>query len=168
MENINIYWDEFCELEELTKKVKGNNEDTDYGVYQIYGSHPIYGNDVLLYIGKAIQQTFATRINQEKHWWYNKDSSNVKIYLGRLIGNRPLDTAQWDEMISKAEEILIYSHKPAHNSSNINSVNEKRLSNTHVLNWGNYRSLLAEVSSMRLFDETKEDNENFFSMNQDN
>jgi len=67
-------------------------------------------------------------------------------------------------MINNAEKLLIYSHRPAHNSSNINSLQAKELSATHVLNWGNFKSLLPEVSSMKVFDETKEDNENYFTM----
>ncbi|MES5869165.1 hypothetical protein [Bacillus cereus group sp. RP32] len=35
----------------ITDLVKLKNEEIDYGIYQIYGNHPVYGNDVLLYIG---------------------------------------------------------------------------------------------------------------------
>lgn len=43
------------------------NDEMDYGIYQVYGKHQIYGNDVLLYIGKADLQTVGKRISQE--WW---------------------------------------------------------------------------------------------------
>ncbi|WP_078183723.1 hypothetical protein [Bacillus wiedmannii] len=45
---IQILWDGPYNITDL---VKLKNEETDYGIYQIYGNHPIYGNDVLLYIG---------------------------------------------------------------------------------------------------------------------
>lgn len=165
MKNINIYWEGSYSLEDVLNKTNDykENENTDYGIYQIYGSHPVYGNDVLLYIGKAVQQTFSTRINQEKHWQYNKDTKNIKIYFGRLIGNKPSNIDEWNDMIGKAEEILINYHIPAHNSSNINTVKQEKLANTHILNWGQYRSLSAEVSSMQLFDETQE-NDDYFSL----
>lgn len=41
-----------------------NDPKYDYGVYQIYGGHPVYGTNILLYIGKADKQTFGVRINQ--------------------------------------------------------------------------------------------------------
>lgn len=50
----------------------------------MYGCHPIYGNDVLLYIGKAQKQTFAKRLSQEG-WEYNEDAKNIKFYVGRLF-----------------------------------------------------------------------------------
>ena len=67
---IHVQWDGPFSLEQVSEL---NNEDHDYGVYQVYGSHPIYGSDVLLYIGKASQQTFATRLRQEP-WLYNQDA----------------------------------------------------------------------------------------------
>ena len=166
MDYIHIHWEGHWSLEEVTSdKTQGNDPDTDYGIYQIYGAHPIYGHDVLLYIGKASQQTFSTRIGQEKHWWYNQDAGNVKIYLGRLFGITPSDEV-WTDQISKAEKLLIHSHRPAHNSSNINSIQPEELENTHVLNYGNHRSLLPEVSSIRLFDEQygEDGEDDYYSM----
>ena len=163
MEIVNIYWEGPITLENIESKDKGNNSDEDYGIYQIYGTHPIYGSNVLLYIGKASQQTFATRLNQETHWWFNQDAKNVQVYLGRLIGNTPSED-KWTDMISKAEQLLIYTHRPAHNSSNINSVQDIKVSNTHILNWGEFKNLLPEVSSMKVLDETNELNNNYFSM----
>lgn len=153
MDFIHLYWDGPYSLTSITEtKELGNDEKLDYGVYQIYGGHPIYGHDVLLYIGKASEQTFSKRISQEKHWWFNQDSMNVKIYLGRLCGETPSNEI-WSSQIIKAEKLLIFSHRPAHNSSNINSIRSEELQNTHVINYGNHRSLLPEVSSVRLFGE---------------
>ena len=59
---IHVQWDGPFTLEQILEL----NDDFDYGVYQVYGSHPIYGSDVLLYIGKASQQTFSVRIKQEQ------------------------------------------------------------------------------------------------------
>lgn len=53
---IHIEWDGPFKLDQLSEL---NNTDIDFGIYQIYGSHPIYGADVLLYIGKADRQTFS-------------------------------------------------------------------------------------------------------------
>jgi hypothetical protein len=58
----------------------------DYGVYQFYGCHPVYGVDTLLYIGKASKQTFAMRLKQETDWMSHQDFEGLKIYIGRLSG----------------------------------------------------------------------------------
>jgi len=163
MEIINIWWEGPFQLPEIENKTVGDDKNEDYGIYQIYGTHPVYGNNVLLYIGKADKQTFSTRLNQEQHWWSNQDAKNIQIYLGRLIGET-VDEEKWSNMIGRAEQLLIYSHRPAHNSSNINSLNQENVKGTHVLNWNVFNNLLPEVSSMRIFDETNELNDNYFSL----
>lgn len=55
---IHVHWNGPFSLEDVEQK----DDNFDYGVYQVYGSHPIYGSDVLLYIGKASDQTFSVRI----------------------------------------------------------------------------------------------------------
>lgn len=120
----------------------------DYGVYQIYGSHTVYGAGVLLYIGKAAQQTFGTRLSQEG-WRNNQDAGRVEIYLGRLSGKETPDAEEWARQIDSVEKLLIYAHAPACNSSNINTIPDQNLRYVHVLNWGRFRDLLPEVSGDR-------------------
>ena len=48
------------------KKVSEKNGDEDYGIYQVTGYHPVFGDDSLLYIGKAQDQTFGERFEQHK------------------------------------------------------------------------------------------------------
>ncbi|TKI68286.1 hypothetical protein FCU45_11315 [Sulfurimonas crateris] len=163
-QTIRIEWDGAYSLEDIgysfddnfeskyVENSKLNNKIKDYGLYQIYGTHPVYGNDVLLYIGKALQQTFSKRISQEE-WEYNSDCKNIKIYVGRLFSVndeiQPSDNA-WETMITQAEKMLIYSHSPAKNSSNIlhlsNKEALKKFKNLKILNYDNYRSLMPEVS----------------------
>jgi hypothetical protein len=52
---------------------------TDYGLYQIYGGHPVYGNLALLYIGLAAGQHFGERIPQETQWPDNRDAGRVEV-----------------------------------------------------------------------------------------
>jgi hypothetical protein len=126
------------------------NEETDYGVYQIYGSHPVYGSDVLLYIGKADEQTFGVRLGQEDWNFRNQDSERVAVYVGRLHAYSNIPTvAKWSKHIALVERLLIYSHWPAGNSSGLNVVFGKDLYPVHILNWGKYRDLLPEVSGSR-------------------
>ena len=133
------------------KNISVNDEYKDFGVYQVYGFHPIYGNDVLLYIGKAAQQTFAKRLSQEA-WEFNVDHKNITFYVGRLFSDtQPNSEDEWDNMIDQAERMLIYAHEPARNSSNILNVTKdkaklKEFKNIRIFNYDNYRSLMPEIS----------------------
>lgn len=125
-----------------------NNEEWDYGIYQIYGKHPVYGSDVLLYIGKADLQTLGKRISQE-NWLDTNDSNNTKIYVGRLHGPEIQSEEEWSVEIDLAERLLIYVHKPAYNARSITSLPDSKLQDMHLLNWGHHRDLLPEVSGLR-------------------
>lgn len=124
----------------------------DYGVYQIYGTHPVYGRSVLLYIGKADRQTFGLRLSQEA-WRQGADGQDLKVYLGRLAGYGPTpDADTWSGQIGVAERMLIYAHWPAGNSSGLNVALDARYHDVCVLNWGQHASLLPEVSGLRYSD----------------
>jgi hypothetical protein len=123
---------------------------SDYGVYQIYGCHAVYGVDTLLYIGKANRQTFAVRLNQECHWLFHQDFQRLSVYVGRCSGwdGNPSAT-DWEEQIDLAEKLLIVAHRPAWNAQKEINESDLRLYDLHVLNWGCHRSLLPEVSGWR-------------------
>ncbi|AWI13518.1 hypothetical protein CQJ30_16010 [Caldibacillus thermoamylovorans] len=120
----------------------------DYGIYQIYGKHIVYGKDILLYIGKADQQTIGQRVSQE-NWWDTNDSNHLKIYVGRLAGEKTPRDKDWSKEIDLAEKLLINVHKPAYNSKNLSAIPDLELQDVHILNWGDYRDLLPEVSGLR-------------------
>lgn len=143
---IHIDWEGPFSYEDAKKDLKDDKKD--FGVYQIYGGHPLYGSGVLLYIGKAEQQTFSRRLSQEQWGEFNRDSGNVEVYIGRLSGrDKPTET-EWKALISVAEKLLIYAHHPASNSSNLNSLPDAARQ-FHIFNWGQFRDLMAEVSGMR-------------------
>ena len=165
MKNIYITWDGPYTLADLDDDENLKNEAESYGIYQIYGHHPVYGADVLLYIGKAEQQTFSKRIKQE-NWEYNGDSENIKIYIGKLFDKTQPNEIEWDRLIALAEKLLIFTHSPAMNSSNINSLSKsdkirREIEEVRVINYDNFRSLMTEVSgdiyiqSLDWFDESK-------------
>lgn len=143
---IHLEWDgpySYLELAEL------NNPVSDYGLYQVYGAHPIYGSDVLLYIGKAQQQTFKTRLYQEAWVEYNIDRNRVQFYIARVSGEHTPNAEDWNTQISIAEKMLIYANGPAANTSNKNTVPLGEIEQWHVLNWGAFRDILPEVSGAR-------------------
>ncbi|MGF7014622.1 hypothetical protein [Ornithinibacillus bavariensis] len=71
MRLIHIDWDGPFILAELNTIT---DNEIDYGIYQVYGSHNVYGSNTLLYIGKADRQTIGKRISQEQWWWNYKRS----------------------------------------------------------------------------------------------
>lgn len=125
------------------------NGDSDWGVYQIYGFHPTYGSDVLLYIGKAVRQTFGSRLGQEKWWDHLPDAEHLKVYLGSLAGEVAPDDETWNRSIDLAERLLIHVHRPAWNAQKGIENFDADLHQVHVFNWGNHRSLLPEASGAR-------------------
>lgn len=122
------------------------NSGSDYGLYQYYGDHPTYGANVLLYIGKAENQTLGRRLSQ--HNWPLWIPSNTEIYIGRVCSDVLLDNKEWERRITLAEKILIFSHSPAFNTSNLNQIGHTG-EDIRILNWGRRRSLFPEVSIYR-------------------
>lgn len=127
-----------------------NDDFIDYGVYQIYGAHPVYGSDVLLYIGKASERCFGTRISEHNWTALNQDAESVKVYVGRLCSySGTPDDDTWRLHIDMAERLLISAHQPARNSSGLNTSFGDNYFEAHILNWGQYKDLLPEVSGAR-------------------
>jgi len=145
---IHIDWSGPHSLDE----VASFNGPEDFGIYQVYGAHHVYGSDALLYIGLAEGREFAVRM--EEHWEYpmNHDKGRLQVYLGRLFGGPTPDDATWRRHIKLAERLLIYAHKPALNSQMELGQLEPILWRVHVLNWSQYRDLLPEVSGARWTD----------------
>ena len=153
LKTIHIQWEGPLSAEEVSNL---SDENKDFGIYQIYGNHPVYGTGTLLYIGKACKQTFAQRIVQQdwEYWEYCHDGS-IQVRVGRLAGDETPSASEWYQQIDLGEKILINAHKPAHNSAMIGPLsptNDKALTNIRVLNWGDYGDLLPEVSGDRWTD----------------
>jgi hypothetical protein len=126
--------------------------DSDFGIYQIYGSHPVYGSDVLLYIGRAQGGSFGWRVPQHEHWIDNHDDGRIRVHLGRLTGEATPSDEVWSQHIALAERLLIYAHQPAVNQRMGLGEAQAELHNVHVCNWGRKADLLPEVSGVRWTD----------------
>lgn len=124
----------------------------DCGLYQIYGHHPVYGENSLLYIGKT-ENSFSERLKQHKtEWLFDLESEKVEVRVGRIADADQMEDSEWQERVDKAEALLIYSHWPAGNEQRKESkikIDEEKYYDIHVLNWGEYGDLLPEVSGDR-------------------
>lgn len=147
MENIRVYhlwWEKkrYEDYEEL-------NGENHRGLYQIYADHPVYGRNCLIYIGQTQEQTFAQRLNKHNDF-IDTHFKNFGLYIGMLIERDDIVKTKYKEIIDEIEMLLINAHCPAYNSNEIkNIVNNNEYSNTIVLNWNDYGSLLPEVSGLR-------------------
>jgi len=77
MKTIHIFWKGPFTIKAIEKF---NNSNTDFGICQEYGYHPVYRRDVLLYIGQTNDQTFSTRLKQEKWDRIEGDSERIERY----------------------------------------------------------------------------------------
>ena len=130
---------------------------SDYGIYQFYGTHPVYGADTLVYIGLANENTFGERLPSHhiasigSEWEDNTES--IRIHTGRLHiieDETPPNDADWGTLLAQVEYLLVYAHSPAWNAQYVrNPPKDRSYHNLHVLNWGQYGQLLPEVSGAR-------------------
>ena len=90
----------------------------DRGLYQIYGHHPVYGSNVLLYIGQTCGETFGQRIEEQTllGGGFQEDREHVEIYVGRLKSFSTPSSDDWRDEINWAEKLLVHVHDPAYNS----------------------------------------------------
>lgn len=154
--DIHVFWEGPFDLKQVERI---NNEDRDYGVYQIYGHHPLYGSSVLLYIGQAQVQTFGKRISQQE-WKNRSDPDNMQVYVGRLAGRNKITSDAWNTLIEQTEKLLIYAHQPAFNTQSTKSLPEEDVLENRIYNWYSHRDLFPEVSGRRFtsrFDHIVED-----------
>jgi len=143
---IHIQWDGPHTFEQVVSKF--NDPTTHKGIYAIYGGHPVYGNDTLLYIGLTIEH-FAARLGSGHGWHHwNQNAGRLSVDIGRFIGLEGADE-NWNQRIAWAERLLIHAHQPALNSQKDLRSLEPELRYVHVLNWARHRSLLPEVSGAR-------------------
>ena len=152
---VHIFWEGNLSLDQV---IKNKSDEKDCGIYQIYGTHPIYGHNSLLYIGIATDQTFAKRISEhKKQWLKDSDLDPVTIYLGdvyRQLGkvykeSEDFSDEEWEIITKQCEQLLIYALAPGYNSRNKQSINELELRDLHILNWGDRRDLYPEISGDR-------------------
>jgi hypothetical protein len=122
--------------------------DNNKGVYQIYGTHPIYGRNVLLYIGKT-NDNFINRISAHDDVWIKYEYDEVTIYTGTVVdeyGEGVESEEDEKTLIDRAEQLLLYYCAPAYNSNGIQKL--KITEDRRLLNYGKIGSLPTEVSTL--------------------
>jgi hypothetical protein len=126
---------------------------TDYGVYQIYGTHETSGPNTLLYIGQADANPFNGRINAHEEEWGRWNAQETSVYLGRISGTEAISDNDWGRLIDEAEAVLIWKIGVPYNSSRIKSL--KYNYPILVVNHGHRHRLPECVSTISEFDNRK-------------
>lgn len=149
---INILWEKIPFDFEI---IKTKNSESDFGLYQVYGKHNVYGQNALLYIGQSNIQKFSNRLKDR--WEFIESSCIPKfICLGKIVKSKnasepfEYEINEWEKIINIAEKILIKTHTPAMNKQDVTGLfNKEQDENYLILNWGDYGKLLPEVSNLR-------------------
>ncbi len=153
---IELLWDIVSQ-----KEPDKNDNAAAGGIYQIYGTHPIYGRNALLYIGRSILE-LDRRLNAHKKNWIIYEYDHVTIYYGKLAPTSEFKIDDIKMAIDRAEALLVYFCAPAYNSNLIADIDKKHLKeeNITVRNYGQIGSLPTEVSTA--WYKSKVWNDNFF------
>ncbi len=140
-----IYWEGPYDWDTRKGKAKSHHV-----LYQLYGQHPIYGRDVLLYI--AMTKDGAERLEQHEQW-IRDECDKMTFRLGSLgeftsweEWNKPGDYRKKErDIVQQVEALLIYAHQPAYDSSNKSSAKDIS-EGIRIFNSGHFGQLLPELS----------------------
>ena len=125
---VDVSWSERFKLSYSSEKevyeIPDGKQLSEQGLYCIYGRHPVYGADVLLYIGETKESEHSGRSFRERlaehlrgRFWYH---ANLSVSLGTASSAHPLSHTA----IRHIESILIAAHKPALNRVHIDRAME--------------------------------------------
>ena len=122
-------------------------------LYSIYGTHPVYGREALVYIGMT-ENTVYDRLSEHEHWIeYELDDPIIKVAsIGIFEG-----WAKWESMkepyphpgdinlIKGVEALLIHAHQPSYNTAGKSDVSD-HAKGIRIFNTGKSGILLPEIS----------------------
>ncbi len=148
--------DEICKIECPSEKLKAIRNKY-WTLYSAYGSHQLYGNDVLLYIGKTTRGT-AVRLKEHDSWFDEERFGKTKFFVASIsnfstwadspdadYGDDMGRFFNDDDIVDRTEALLIYSLAPARNTSGVNST-KKKINNIRLFNTGALGNLPPEIS----------------------
>jgi hypothetical protein len=140
---------------------RGKFDHESLQLYQIYGRHPIYGADVLLYIGMS--DGIASRLNHHDNWvQFLPDTATVTAAcLKEFTSWTEYDDPRYDddyfepcsrEVVAAVESLLIYAHAPVYNKAE-RAAPKRSTEGLRIFNTGHHRSLMPELSYFGLIGE---------------
>jgi len=151
-----VHWEGPFEWDECSK-----HWGKGHVLYALYGSHHLYGRDVLLYLGR---DDVAHPIECHGRWIENEyDAMKVRFAsIGKFEGWAERDRIErYDppadrSLVANVEALLIRAHQPAYNMMNKGALPNAGL---RILNTGRMGHLLPEISSLYYATEGTSENE---------
>jgi hypothetical protein len=141
-----VYWEGPVSWSERNRLERG-----PYVLYSIHGTHPVYGSNVLLYIGRTARAG-GQRLD-EHEWWVDHECDEVVVRVGS-VGSFT-DWGAWEEterypkakndLVEMIEALLIHANQPAYNSQGKQSLSVAE--HFRVFNSGWFGRLLPECST---------------------
>jgi len=160
-----VYWEGPFSPKKMEKFLKKGNSKklNSWVLYSVYGSHPLYGDNVLLYIGMIDdvatknKRTVAKRLQEHQYWFDEQYFGDSKIYLASIDENEFSGWKEFEKVtrfnhpqklkfIKSVESLLIYSHQPAYNTKNRYTANDSHY--LRLFNTGAKGLLSPEVSGL--------------------
>jgi len=140
----NLHWEGPFKWGEHENKLKGCHV-----LYAIFGYHPTYGSNVLLYIGMTESVSNRMKIHAD---WIQDEYDVVSVRLASMAEITSWEKWRTDIQYPKAnptevkpvESLLIYAHQPIYNKSNKDTMMTAQ--GIRIFNTGKIGSLLPEVS----------------------
>ncbi|EKS7778551.1 hypothetical protein RYR28_002932 [Edwardsiella piscicida] len=148
-----VYWEGPYSLDIITQDKDRDIAKEWHCLYQIYGDHPTYGRDVLLYIGKT-ERDIMKRLSEHYNRFSNQ-CDEVKVFLasfGEFTSWKEMRDRNYDPIskdnteLNAIESLLIYAHQPAYNIMSLSSNKFDNL-NFRIFNTGRRKSLMPEIST---------------------
>jgi hypothetical protein len=142
---IDVYWEGPFKWGELEKNIDG----LCHVLYTIYGRHPVYGHESLLYIGKTTN--VGGRMDTHA-WWVEDEYDEITVRAASMGEIQTWDGWVENErygkpdsyMLAGVEALLINAHQPAYNQTSKDSM--RSAEGLRVFNTGRIGSLLPEIS----------------------
>ena len=143
-----VFWDGPFSTEHIEKTPEIPNRI----LYAVYSTHPLYGKQSLVYIGRT-EQALPSRVRQHAHWML-LEADPIVIYTATVGPFTTWEAAEktveyppmQNDDIAAVEALLILAHQPAYNTSSKISAESAR--HYRVFNSGRFGSLLPEVSGL--------------------
>ena len=112
-----VFWEGPVAWQKRSRLIKPNHV-----LYAIYGAHPLYGRDVLLYIGRS-EKDIGERLGGHE-WWVQGEVDLVTVRVAS-VGKFP-GWASWEKiprypraharLAGQIELLLIHAHQPPYNN----------------------------------------------------
>lgn len=116
-------------------------------IYAVYGRHPVYGPNVLLYIGQTQSSITGRSVRQrlrehlDGRFWFQKE-----LFIHAGIVSEASISVDDPDLIRGVESLLIAVHLPALNSEYMKGPS-RTARELHIVNWGVPGSVMPECSS---------------------